>query len=335
MADTDAGGIKDFTDGVIETSSVKDFTVISVRQGGHGSVWKQFKRYASYFLVPLRAFFHRKEYRYILGWQQFYTNIFAFYCKLFHVKKTQTVISLNFTYKAKSGIIGKLYKWFMLYSINSPYIDYLHVPSSNYADRCVRELGVPREKFVVTTFGVSDTWKECKTLEAPMREYALSIGRSNRDFDFLVEVYSQEILKNQKLVLISDMYKPKEPLPDNILWLNNVKGAASKPWMVHADFMILPIEDGNIASGDTVLLTSMSFEKTVVITRPSTLAEMYIEDGVDGIAMEKDVVRFAEKIHELATNESLRNEIGRRARKSYLEKFSLNSMGKQIGKFVR
>lgn len=49
-----------------------------------------FKRYLSYFTTSWRLFKKRSQIRNILSIQQFYGLIFAFYCRLFKVKKYET-----------------------------------------------------------------------------------------------------------------------------------------------------------------------------------------------------------------------------------------------------
>ncbi len=220
----------------------------------------------------------------------------------------------------------------MRFAINNQYLDFLHVPSSLYADRCWRELGVDRSRFIVTTFGIPDRWNELQhKYAAPASNYVLSIGRSNRDFDFLLRVWRRKEMEHLRLVLIADTYTPKEPLPANVTHLKNVIGEASTPWMLHSEMVILPIDDGNIASGDTVLLSGMQMKKVVVITRPSTLAEMYINDGVDGVVLDKEETSFAQRILTLMNDATQRKQIGGKARQTYLEKFSRQSMGRLIG----
>jgi glycosyltransferase involved in cell wall biosynthesis len=292
---------------------------------------KKLLRYGGYFTVAFKYFLKRKNYDYIIGWQQFYTNILAFYCRLFHVQKSGTIVSMNFTYKKKNGFIGKLYHKFMCYSLNNDYIDYLHVPSEKYAERCSKELGINLSKFIVTTFGIPDTFDNWTGSKVTSSDYTLSIGRSNRDFDFLMQVFADEKLQEQKLILISDTYKPTIEIPSNVTIYDDIKGPASMPWIANADLLIIPIDDGNIASGDTVLLTGMMFEKTVVITKPSTLAEMYIKDGENGVAINKNVEEAADKIAKLLSDKATLDKIGKNARQSYLKNFSRLSLGKQVG----
>lgn len=331
LADCDPNEIVDFVDG-LSSSSNKSFDVISVRSNRHhGGFFKELTRYFIYFIAPLKILITRKKYNYIIGWQQFYTNILAFYCRLFHVKKINTIISVNFTYKKKKGFIGKIYHMFMRYSLNNKYIDFFHVLSEKYADRCANELGLDRSKFIVTTFGIPDTLKKWSESKVACNDYVLSIGRSNRDFDFLLQLFAQEILQSHKLIIISDTFKPTFKIPSNVTIYDNITGSESMPWIANADIMILPIADGNIASGDTVLLTGMMFNKAVIITQPSTLAEMYITNNKNGIVINKDAAEAANVIAELLADKTKLEAIGNNARQSFLNNFSRLSLGSKIG----
>lgn len=245
------------------------------------------------------------------------------------------MIAVNYTYKGKKGIVGRVYHAYMHYAVVNKYIDYLHVLSHEYVDVCCKDLeGLRSEQFIVTGFGIPDIAEEWKDCKVPMENYTLSIGRSNRDFEFLVKVWSQPELKNEQLVIISDTWQPKEPLPANVRHINNVTGAASKPWMRHCKLMVIPISDGRICSGDTVLLTGMMFSKPVAITAPSTLAEMYVEDCIDGVYFPKDVEQATIILHKLLASPSLRENIGKMARTKYLGNFTRYQMGKKIGEFL-
>lgn len=223
----------------------------------------------------------------------------------------------------------------MSYALHGGYVDYLHVPSFIYAKECSKDLSIPIDKFLVTTFGIPDIYDKWKNSTTPFNDYTLSIGRSNRDFDFLIDVWKESCLADKKLVIISDTYKPKGELPKNIIYYNNITGDDSLPWIANCKLMVIPIDDGAICSGDTVLLHGMQFEKAVVVTAPSTLSEMYLQDGVDGRTIKKDKKKFAEEIAELLKNDEERKQLGENARKSYLNKFSRFQLGKQFQEDVR
>jgi glycosyltransferase involved in cell wall biosynthesis len=155
------------------------------------------------------------------------------------------------------------------------------------------------------------------------------LGRSNRDFDFLIETWNEI---NESLVIISDTYQGVTKNP-KITIKRNVTGEDQYPWVAHCKALILPIDDGRICSGDTVLLTAMSFAKTPIVTTPSTLAEMYIQDHINGILVKKNSSEFVSLINNLKENDL--NKIGKNARNSFLENYSRESMGRTVMKAIK
>ena len=326
LADCAQSEVEDFADGCNAVGNAPFKIISSISNWGHGGIMQNLKRYAAYFAFPFKIFLERKRYGIILGWQQFYAINFVLFCRLFHVQKRNLVVAVNFTYKRKDGLKGKIYHRYMKFSCNNKYLDYFHVPSYNYVKRCCDDLGLNESKFIVTGFGVPDTYEQMKNLKAPLNNYTLSIGRSNRDFDFLVNVWKQDCLKNETLVIASDTWKPIMPLPENVIFRNDIKYDESFAWFNCCDLCITPIADGYICSGDTVLLTGMMFAKPVVVTTPSTLAEMYVKDGVNGICITKNPAEAAVKIAALLDDKQQMKRLGMSARESFLADFSRRSM---------
>lgn len=325
--------IKDFCE-AMEQYSHKEFTIHScVTNRLQGNLFSNILRFFLYFVFPLFVYLKKKNPEIVIGWQQFYAINYAFFSKLFHAKRAKVVVVLFFTYKKKRGLAGLVYKKYIEYVMRSQYVDYVHVLGMTYAKECSIDLGIPLEKFIVSHFGFPDIYSKISILQRPFdNNYCLSIGRSNRDFDFLVNLWKQEILSKHQLIIISDTWKSKTPLPENIHHLDNVKGEAAYPWIANCEAMIIPIDDGNICSGDTVLLMGMMAQKPVVITEPSTLAEMYIKDKVDGICISKDINNAAQIIAEVLDNKELKENIGRNARNSYICNYSRHHMGETIAK---
>lgn len=111
--------------------------------------------------------------------------------------------------------------------------------------------------------------------------------------------------------------------------LKNVAGTETHPWIANCGLMIIPIDDGSICSGDTVLLTAMAVGRKLLVTKPSTLAEMYISDGENAVLTHKDPAQFREKINALLYTKEYEN-LGLRARTSFLDRFSRMGMERQI-----
>lgn len=306
----------------------------------HVSNWKrtgavsELKRYGTYFAVGLRYFLKRDQYQMIVGWQQFYALIFCFFCALFHVKKCTKVVALNYTYKEKNGSFSGLYRWFMGKCMDRSYLDYIHVPSEEYADSVATQFNFPRDRIIVTNFGINDCYTEFSVLPCPefyeKDGYALAIGRSNRDFDFLIHAWEGV---DYPLVIISDKYKGTTELKQ-VRIFDNIAGEESYPWIANCGLMVIPIDEPSICSGDTVLLTGMAVKRKIVVTKPSTLAEMYIVDGENALLAEKNLEQF-KMIVEKALYDPHCENMGEHARESFLREFSRRSMGKRIAKIIQ
>lgn len=326
--------ILSFRDGVERTSLFQWSIENKIANEKRTGKLSEMKRYFKYFNYAMHIFFNRKKYLRIIGWQQFYALIYCFYCSLFRVKKTNVVVALNFTYKEKKGVVGLVYRTFMKMCVNPKYLDYLHIPSYGAAKEINQFFDFPIERIIVAPFGVNDFFGEYLSCKYPQKvkfkEYVLAIGRSNRDYKFLLDAWEK---MDFPLVIISDKFDLACANP-NVQILRDVSSADQYPYIWHSKAVVLPLLDGNIASGDTVLLTSMSFKKKVVVTQPSTLVEMYVKNFENGFAVEKDIKQFNVLMSDILFT-SKYDSLDENARKSYLENFSRCALGKNTGRFLK
>lgn len=292
----------------------------------------ELKRYANYFAVAFKYFLRRDRYDEIVCWQQFYALIFSFYCNLFHVKKKNKVVAFNFTYKEKKKFTS-LYHWFMNRCLSGPYVDYIHVPSNEYAEIISREFHFPKKKIIVATFGIDDLYEKYCTLDAPegytKNNYMLALGRSNRDFDFLIRSWKDI---QYPLVIVSDTYRGDADQA-NICIKRTIAGEMQYPWIVNCKALIIPVDDGRICSGDTVLLKGLSLKKIVLVTEPSTLAEMYIKNGENGLTVKKEVDCLHNAVNDIVSGKY--DYIEENARCSFLNHYSRYSLGASIADAIQ
>ena len=300
--------------------------------GSHTRLYNIY-RYLVYILFPFKFFLRRKQYRYIICWQQFYALFFSFFCRLFRTRKCNFVVVCNFTYKEKS-ICRKSYKRFFSRCATCQYIDVIHVLSDSYAAKCAKELDTEISKFHVVPFGYPDVYHNRVQSDCEYNDYALAIGRSNRDYDFLVEAWKL-MPKNRTLLIIGDTYKPKGSLPENIIHRTDISSSEQLTYVSHCNAMIIPIADGSICSGDTVLVEAMACEKAVFLTEPSTLSEMYIDNGINGIVIKKDPKLFAETVEGVISVPSRIKDLGKNARLKYEKNYSRQIMGLKLGEAIK
>lgn len=317
----------EFIRGLVQSTGVDWKALVCTSNQGRTNWMDNAKRYAKYFAFPFYIFLNRKKYHHIIGWQAFYGLVFAFYCKLFHTKKCNTLLVKNFIYKPKPGLIGKVYFTFMKYIVKSPYVDVFVCSSQSYCDRCAELFDEPKERFAYVPFGINDFTK----VVAPKREnngdYILALGRSNRDWDFLISTLGNT---EYKLSIVCDELK-YDNLPKNITLLNNVWGKASYEMIRDCMCMVIPILDSEVVAGETVLLQAMSFSKPIIITTPSCLAEAYVEDGKTGILVPKNKESLMDAITRLQADPTLYAYLAENSRAAYEEKYSLYSFGLRVG----
>lgn len=332
LADCESEELQDFLEGLYLASERK-YDICSKLCNQGRSEWNNVKRYLIYTMYPIHFVMNRSKYDVIVAWQQFFAIFYAFYSRLFHLKKCNTLITVNFTYKPKNGVLGKIYSKFMHYSVSNEYMDYIHVPSNNYAALCSKEFGIDRKKFIVTPFGLPDSYEQWKNSIVKEKDYTLAIGRSNRDYDFLIEAW-KKMPPTERLIIICDTYLCKDKPSENIIIKNDVTGDAQFPYIVNCKMMVIPIKDGSICSGDTVLLKAMSYGKPVAVTVPSTLGEMYIEDGVNGILIKKNFEEFTSKVGKILKSAEVQKMFSQNARESYEACYSRKAMGEKLWNII-
>jgi len=287
-------------------------------------------RYLKYFVFPFVIFCQRKRFKTIIGWQEFYGLIYAFYCKLFGVKKCNTLIIKNLIYKPKKGLLGKIYYKFMSFIVKSEYIDTYICASKTMVQYCCEAFEEDEARFVFIPFGVNDFSAKYEQDYEATNDYILALGRSNRDWDFLLDA-AKGI--NYPVKIICDELHANE-CPDNVEILNSVWGDQTYKYIYNCKCMIIPIADGRIASGDTVLLMAMSFGKPIIITKPSCLADDYVTNRYNGIVIEKYIEQFKAAVDMIFDDEKLYHQLSENGRRHYLEHHSLYSYGKSVGELL-
>lgn len=283
-------------------------------------------RYLKYFLCPFSIFLDKEKYKNIIAWQQFYGLIYAFYCRLFHSKKYNKLVVMTFIYKKKDGMIGKIYYKFMKYIVQSKYIDKFVCFSKKECEDYSTIFNVPKEKFEFCTLGIEKINVEENVKN---EKFILSCGRSNRDYEFLYET-----LKNTEynVRILSDECNLKNT--KNITIYNNVFGEEFYKMLSESYLVVIPLVNENISSGQLVVLQAMQMGKPVIVINSITIAD-YIQDGINGIIIEKDKDILLKKISELYKNTELYGKISLNEKKSSIEKFSVEALGKQISQIVK
>ena len=285
-------------------------------------------RISKYFIFPAKLFLHRKEYNNMIAWQQFYGLIFAFYCRLFSVKKNFTLVVMTFIYKEKPGIIGYIYKKFVSYIITSKYIDKCIVFSKNEVKYYSDIFSVEASKFEFMPLGIEKIENLQHDDTMSKEKYILSVGRSNRDYNLLISTVKNTFYN---LKIITDTLDYSGELPSNIRHYNDVFGTDMYKFLYNCHCVVITLDNENISAGQLVLLQAFQMKKPVIMTESAGIYD-YLKNGYNALVVSKEKKDILQAIDSLYNNEELYCRLVENGFKDYIEKYSLIHLGENVGK---
>lgn len=289
------------------------------------------KRYYKYFFFSFTVFLKRKHIKNIIAWQQFYGLIFAFYCELFHVKKTSRLIIMTFIYKEKQGFVGKIYFKFINIIVNSKYIDKLICFSKNEVEYYSKVFNL-KNKIEYVPLGIEDYRKYIDKVESEnlanneeKQPYFLSVGRSNRDYEFLINSLQDE---KYKIKILSDQLENKNI--GNVSIKNNVFSKQYFEELKNCFAVIIPLKNSNISSGQLAILQAMQFKKPIIITKSKSISE-YVTNEKNALIIKKDKQELLKAMNRLICDRDLYNNLAKNGYEILDGKFSLKALAVNIG----
>ena len=310
---------------LLEAKTKEEWAVLkNVSNLNQGSKWQTLVRYMKYFYFPFKVFLTRNSYEKILAWQQFYGIIYAFFTRIFRIKNGPSIYIMTFIYKEKKGVIGRVYKKFIQYSLESTFLERIFVFSSSEPHYYSEKLNIDVARFSYIKLGVED---ECEEVSLEHESYFLSVGRSNRDYEFLIRNWEKSW---GKLVIITDSEIHAEIDKNTVMVVRNCYGNDYYEYLKKCYAVVLPMKDTNISSGELVTIQAGMFGKPIVSTYNKSLIN-YIENGVNGFLVKKE--DFGNYINFLE-DKDIYKEMCLKARKFYSHNYSLSSMAEEIAEFL-
>lgn len=293
-----------------------------VSNANHSGKFQNIIRYLKYFWLPFKVFLKRDRYEKVIGWQQFFGLILGFYCRLFNVKNAPEVYIMTFIYNRKSSKLGKVYEKFIKYSITSNAIKKIIVFSKTEPKYYSNIFGVDESLFISIDLGIEDL--SYKYEISDNRRY-LSAGRSNRDYDYLIDNWNRD----RDLDIICDTLNASEK--ENIKIYTSIHNEEYFKMLSKCHAVILSLKDENVSSGQLVILQAMMLNKPVICTENKTVAN-YIESGKDGLIINKDVGNLEKALQYVEEHYS---ELTKKAREKFVNKYTEYQMGLNIGEIVK
>lgn len=313
----------DFLKGIEETTGEKwEIHACDSSRNNRAGLLNKILHYIKLFSVPFHVILHINTYKQILAFHKIHGLILVMFFKLFRIKSAPRLTVMTFIYKPKTGLKGKIFHAIFNYYVNSDYVKKIVVYSKSEIAYYARLFNVSEEKFFATNYCIEDS-----TAIIPIGErgdYYLSVGRSNRDYDFLLSNWD----KDRKLVILNETLSDTGE-HSNIKILNNCHGNDYLRILSDCYAVIIPLEDPNISSGQLVIMQAMMYGKPVIITNNDTVKD-YITDGYNGIIIEKNKESLYDAIEKMENDEKY-NKISMAGKETFKNKYSLYEFGRKIG----
>ena len=332
LFDNDSEEFQEYLAGIKNGSGMKWDAIRLKANEPQTSKLQAVKRYLKYFVLPLHVYNRRDRYNVIVGWQAFYAINFAFYCRLFKSKKENKVVVQHCIYKPKKGIVGKLYEKYMSYALDNEYVDIIQTEAEGYAKILEECFDIPKGKIKYIQFGVNDFTKwDIPEKQEGEKDFVLCIGRSNRDWDYVIDALGNTDIP---VVVICDT-EDKSKETNNIKILTDVDNEESLYYFMNCRCTLTAVKDGDLSSGDTVFCQQLAFGKPAVIVKPCSLTNNYLIEGYNGVSVERNADELIKAIHRMYEDQEYYNRLSNNCRKDFEEKYTLYRHSEKIGKLVK
>ncbi|WP_029322999.1 glycosyltransferase [Butyrivibrio sp. AE3004] len=286
------------------------------------------RRIIGYFWHAFSIFIRRQRYEKIISWQQFYGLIFAYYCILFRTKKTVELTVMTFIYKKKEGCLGNLYFRFIKKILQSGYIDYIVVFSKNEVNYYSELFDVNAALFTYMPLGIPEKKKlEATTIQLP-EKFFLSVGRSNRDYDFLFRCANE--LSQYNIVVITDTLDHITDIPNNVYIFNTIRGEEYLKILDRCEAVLIPLKEQNISSGQLVMLQAMQYKKPIIITESNSICE-YVKNEINALIVPKMISEFCNAVKTIANDNCVLEKLASNGYDIFQKNFSLKVLGSRVG----
>lgn len=294
---------------------------------GRASV-SRLMRVLKYIFFPIGTFFKRNKYQCIITWQQFFGIMIAFYCRLFSVAKGPRIFVMTFIYRPKKGLIGKIYERWVKYAVNSKYVDKVIVYSSHEVVYYHKTLDIDLNKiqFMHLSIPLAPSLEE--DLQLQSENYIFAPGKSNRDYDFLVDSLRGE---NYRVHIACDDY-PVVDVP-NVTVHHDLFDEKMYHYMCNCRCVVIPLKNLEVSSGQLVILQAMQLHKPIIVSASKAISD-YVTDEVNAICINNNKQELLNALERIYNDDALCQRLTSEGYRLFNEKHSVEAMGKAMAELI-
>ena len=243
--------------------------------------------------------------------------------KLFRNHKPKIML-LGFIYtNRRSHLLTKLKYWYFSKILNR--VDCVICHSVQEVEKNTSHFVLKNTQFVFVPFGLHLALPAQSMEEEKKKEpYALSAGRSGRDYDVLIRCFSQ--LEYQlHIICDSNTIIDYEPLPSNIQVFRQCYGNRYFKELANAKLVVIPLSVNDISAGQMVLLQAMALKKPIIITETNTISHYVAHEKTVLLVEKGDLYQMKTAVQYLWNNENFANELSKNAKNSFEENYSMTA----------
>ncbi len=284
-----------------------------------------------FFWLAFHGYLKRDAYNAVISWQGVVGLWYGFF-KRFVNPSGAPLILMGFFLKEQASSISS-YLRLKFVKLAMPQIDFVVCYSRYEVRKCQRLFPAMKDRFVYIPLGINTLRKDIATGNAyPTGNYILSSGSSNRDYATLFKAVRDLGIK---VVVIATRYNIQGlNVPQNVEVYYDVYGEEYYRHFWGCQFVIVPLDDPHVSSGQMVLLHALIFGKAPIVTRTNTTID-YITDGQTGLLSEPhDADDLRKKIVWLIDNPDKRQEIAENGKKEVFEKYSIIQMAGRVNSLI-
>lgn len=279
-----------------------------------------------YVSVPLRLILSRAVYDKVICWQQVYGIVLGFMIRFTKIPIKSDIYIMTFIVvpKKQRGFFYNLIRYSIGCNNVKKIICYNSSELELYRGLFIESAG----KFLAAKY--SEDIPDIDRYKVKNSGYFLSVGRSNRDYKFLIEYFTRHPEKTVHLV--SDNLKKVCERP-NIHVHNNTYNEEYFQLIAECQAIILAFDDVTVSSGQMVFTHALQFGKPVIVTESCCL-KGYIVNMYNGIEIRKSIGDLDDAINKLA-DKNLYLKISENQKNDYKARFGIGRLAKEIFEIVQ
>ena len=202
------------------------------------------------------------------------------------------------------------------------------------ADFIHEQLGVPRDRVIVSTFMVDTEFFDPGQVDGQRRPMICSAGLERRDYPTLMTAVDgldvEVVIAAASPWSARDDSTADQKVPDNVE-IRRLDLFALRTLYAECQFVVMPLDDVNFQAGITTILEAMSMERPVLCTRTPGQTDTIVDD-VNGryVTPGGDPSALRRAIVELLDDPTAINRLGAAARRWAVEQADVDRYSERL-----